>query len=114
MFLFYYYHVVKLFENINIKTYSPDLYYFTKKVIDMYGCHLHKDIDDVYAEPGIPPDLRIITHYESLDIAQSKKVHYLCFSLPQILPSKEMDIALQQFLKAHPDLPGGKAIITQP
>jgi len=113
-FLRLYYQVLKPFGKIHLKTDSPDLYYFTKKVIDMYGCHLHKDIDDVYAEPGIPPDLRIITHYESLDIAQSKKVHYLCFSLPQILPSREMDIALQQVLKAHPDLPGGKAIITQP
>jgi tRNA (guanine-N7-)-methyltransferase len=113
-FLRLYYQVLKPFGKIHLKTDSPDLYYFTKKVVDMYGCHLHKDIDDVYAEPGIPPDLRIVTHYESLDIAQSKKVHYLCFSLPQILPSKEMDIALQQLLKAHPDLPGGKAIITQP
>jgi tRNA (guanine-N7-)-methyltransferase len=98
-FLRLYYQVLKPYGKIHLKTDSPDLYQFTKKVIDMYGCRLHKDIDDVYAEPGIPPDLRIITHYESLDIAQSKKVHYLCFSLPEIFPSKEMDIALQQFLK---------------
>lgn len=98
-FLRLYYQVLKPNGKIHLKTDSPDLYQFTKKVIDMYGCDLHKDIDDVYAEPGIAPELRIVTHYESLDIAQSKRVHYLCFSLPEVLPSKEMDLVLQQFLK---------------
>jgi tRNA (guanine-N7-)-methyltransferase len=98
-FLRLYYQVLKPNGKIHLKTDSPDLYRFTKKVIDMYVCTLCKDIDDVYGEPGIPPELRIKTHYEGLDIAGSKRVHYLCFSLPEVLPSKEMDIALQQFLK---------------
>lgn len=98
-FLRLYYQILKPNGKIHLKTDSPDLYHFTKKVIDMYGCHLRQDLDDVYGEPGVAPELRIVTHYESLDIAQSKKVHYLCFSLPEALPSKEMDIALQQFLK---------------
>jgi tRNA (guanine-N7-)-methyltransferase len=109
-FLRLYYQLLKPNGKIHLKTDSPDLYHFTKKVIDLYDCHLHKDIDDVYAEPGISPDLRIKTHYEALDIAGSNRIHYLCFSLPEVLPSKEMDLALQQFLKAHPDFPGGKAI----
>lgn len=98
-FLRLYYQVLKPHGKIHLKTDSPDLYHFTKKVISMYGCRLHQDIGDVYAEPGISPELRIVTHYESLDIAQSRKVHYLCFSLPEILPSKEMDAVLQQLLK---------------
>jgi tRNA (guanine-N7-)-methyltransferase len=98
-FLRLYYEVLQPGGKIHLKTDSPDLYEFTKRVIDMYGCKLHKDLDDVYAEPGIPPELRIKTHYESLDIAGSKKVHYLCFSLPERLPSKEMDLALQLILK---------------
>jgi tRNA (guanine-N7-)-methyltransferase len=98
-FLRLYYQVLKPTGRIHLKTDSPDLYRFTKKVIAMYGCTLHKDLADVYAEPGIPKELHIKTHYESLDIAGSKKVHYLCFSLPERLPSKEMDAALQQFLK---------------
>jgi tRNA (guanine-N7-)-methyltransferase len=107
-FLRLYYQILKPNGKIHLKTDSPDLYRFTKKVIDMYGCHLHKDIEDVYAEPGIPPDLRIKTHYEALDIAGSSRIHYLCFSLPRVLPSKEMDLALQQFLKeTHPDLASG-------
>jgi tRNA (guanine-N7-)-methyltransferase len=98
-FLRLYYEVLKPGGKIHLKTDSPDLYRFTKKVIDMYGCTLHRDFDDVYAEPGIPKELQIRTYYESLDIAGSKKVHYLCFSLPERLPSKEMDLALQQFLR---------------
>jgi tRNA (guanine-N7-)-methyltransferase len=54
--------------------------------------------------PGIGPELHIKTHYESLDIAQSKRVHYLCFSLPATLPSKELDAALQQLLKDEGEL----------
>src|SRR4029079_5198604 len=38
---------------IHLKTDSPDLYEFTKQVIGMYGCLVHKDYDDVYAEPII-------------------------------------------------------------
>ena len=98
-FLRLYYQVLRPGGKIHLKTDSPDLYEFTKKVADMYGCTVHKDFDDVYAEPGIPRELHIKTHYEMLDIAQSKKVHYLCFSLPDILPSKEMDATLQQLLK---------------
>ena len=98
-FLRLYYEVLQPGGKIHLKTDSPDLYTFTKRVIGMYGCNLHKDLDDVYAAPGIPPELRIKTHYESLDIAGSKKVHYLCFSLPERLPSKEMDLALQSILK---------------
>ena len=98
-FLRLYYQILKPNGKIHLKTDSPDLYRFTKKVIDMYGCILHHDLDDVYAEPGIPKELYIKTHYEALDIAGSKKVHYLSFSLPERLPSKEMDAVLQQFLK---------------
>lgn len=98
-FLRLYDQVLKPGGKIHLKTDSPSLYNFTKKVIGMYGCHLLQDLDDVYAEPGIAPELHIKTHYEALDIAQSNRIHYLCFTLPDHLPSKEMDAALQQFLK---------------
>lgn len=98
-FLRLYYQVLKPFGKIHLKTDSPDLYNFTKKIIGMYGCMLHKDFADAYAEPGVPAELHIKTHYEWLDIAGSNQVHYLCFSLPSLLPSREMDIALQKILK---------------
>ena len=46
--------------------------------------------------------LQIKTHYESLDIAGSKRIHYLCFSLPKELPGKEKDEILKQLLKDEP------------
>ena len=98
-FLRLYYQLLVPGGKIHLKTDSPDLYQFTKRVIGMYGCPLHHDFEDLYAEPGIPPELHIKTHYEGLDIAGSRKVYYLCFSLPETLPSKEMDMALQQLLK---------------
>jgi tRNA (guanine-N7-)-methyltransferase len=98
-FLRLYKEVLRPGGKIHLKTDSPDLYAFTKKVIGMYGCILHQDLGDVYAEPGIPVELQIKTHYELLDIANSKRVHYLCFSLPEHLPSREMDATLQEFLK---------------
>lgn len=84
---------------IHLKTDSPSLYHFTKKVLDMYGCQLISDIDDVYALKTPSPELQLKTYYESLDIAQSGRVHYLCFTLPQQLPPKEQDAVLHQILK---------------
>jgi tRNA (guanine-N7-)-methyltransferase len=98
-FLRLYQQFLKPGGKIHLKTDSPNLYAFTKRVIEMYGCTLHHDLDNVYAESVITADLQIKTHYESLDIAQSNRIHYLCFSLPEQLPSKDLDAALQQSLK---------------
>ena len=83
---------------IHLKTDSPDLYHFTKKVIEKYGCTLHVDHKDLYSQPNIREDLKIKTHYESLDIAASERIHYLCFSLPEQLPGKDKDEELKQLL----------------
>ena len=66
---------------IHLKTDSPLLFDFTMLVIGMYGLTLHESIDDVYTTVQISKELEIKTHYEKLDIARSKRVHYLCFSL---------------------------------
>ncbi|MGQ0739521.1 MAG: tRNA (guanosine(46)-N7)-methyltransferase TrmB [Bacteroidota bacterium] len=86
---------------VHLKTDSPVLYEFTKTVIDMYGCHLHRDIKDIYNEEKTPDELKIKTHYESLDIAGSNRVHYCCFSLPHNLGDKEKDAALKEKLNEH-------------
>lgn len=86
---------------IHLKTDSPELYHFTKEVITMYGCVMHTDHDNVYNLGNIPGELTIKTHYESLDIAGSNRIHYLCFSLPAQFPGKEKDEELKQALKAH-------------
>ena len=71
---------------MHLKTDSPQLYLFTKKVIELYRLNLVEDSDNVYAQPDVIETLKIKTHYESLDIAQSKKIHYLKFTLPSTLP----------------------------
>ena len=84
---------------IHLKTDSPDLYNFTRTVIEMYGCSIHSDHKDLYLQEIISPELKIKTHYESLDIAQSNRIHYLSFSLPKHLPGKEKDEQLKELLK---------------
>jgi tRNA (guanine-N7-)-methyltransferase len=90
-FIRLYQQILKPGGSIHLKTDSPILYQFTKWVIDMYGLTLLEDSADIHSAP-MKAELAIRTHYESLDIAQSKKVHYLCFALPEAaLPGKEAE-----------------------
>ena len=96
-FLRLYQQLLKPAGVIHLKTDSPDLYLFTKKVIELYGVTLIEDCDDIYKQPIIKEELKIKTHYESLDIAQSNKIHYLKFTLPEVI--KNIDEQLQEQLK---------------
>ncbi len=81
-YLHYYQQFLKPGGLIHLKTDSPVLYQFTLKVIELYQLNLHQSIDDLYKFTDRPEELKIKTHYEGLDIAQSNRIHYLCFSLP--------------------------------
>jgi len=96
-FLRLYLQILKPGGLIHLKTDSPALYAFTKKVIDMYELTLEEDCDDVYGQAEIKDELKIKTHYEKLDIAQSKKIYYLRFTLPAEI--KMIDDQLQEMLK---------------
>lgn len=88
-FLRLYQQLLSANGKVHLKTDSPDLYLFTKSVIDFYGLEIIEDIDDVYAG-NVSDELMIKTHYEGLDIAQSSRIHYLQFKLPaQILPDND-------------------------
>ena len=93
-FLRLYQQVLKTGGYVNLKTDSPDLYLFTKKVATMLGIEMVIDFDDAYNEKEITEELKIKTHYESLDIAGSKKIHYLKFQLPAVIP--DIDKQLQK------------------
>jgi len=82
---------------VNLKTDSPDLYNFTRQVINLYGLPLLEDLDDLYSEPEIREDLKIQTHYEKMDIAESERIHYLKFALSEDFPV-ELDEKLKQLL----------------
>jgi tRNA (guanine-N7-)-methyltransferase len=96
-FLRLYQQILKPTGCLHLKTDSPDLYRFTKKVIELYGLTIVEDCNDVYKQAVIKDELKIKTHYESLDIAQSNKIHYLKFTLPPVI--KNIDDQLQEQLK---------------
>lgn len=81
---------------LHLKTDSPKLFTFTKQVIELYKLGLVESNDDVYAG-NASAELKIKTHYESLDIAGSNKIYYLKFRLPQAIP--DLDKQLQEELR---------------
>jgi tRNA (guanine-N7-)-methyltransferase len=96
-FLRLYRQILKKDGNIHLKTDSPALYEFTRNLREMYHLTMLADTDNIAVTHEGDPALNIKTHYESLDIAQSKKIHYLRFSLPETVP--DLDAALQEILK---------------
>lgn len=101
-FLRLYQEILKPGGFIHLKTDSPDLFLFTKKVIELYDVTLVEESDNVYGAVDVKEELTIKTHYESLDIAQSKKIHYLKFTLPEVI--KDIDEQLQEKLRDEEQL----------
>ena len=91
-FLKLYHQFLKPGGKIHLKTDSPDLYQFTKTVIDLFGLSLLTDCENVHGQEVVSDELKIITHYESLDIAKSEAIFYLCFTLPAVIPDKEKEL----------------------
>ena len=96
-FLRLYQQILKDNGPIHLKTDSPDLYQFTCAVVNLFGFTVLSNLDNVYAEQTISEVLSIKTHYESLDIAQSNRVHYISFLLDKPIPA-EKDAVLKQLL----------------
>ena len=88
---------------IHLKTDSPDLYEFTKTVIELFNCELLQDIDDVYAEENVSDELKIKTYYEGLDIAKSQRIHYLRFRLNDDLPLEKDEILKKLICESYVD-----------
>ena len=82
---------------VHLKTDSPDLYNFTKTVIELYNLEVLVDYDNLYQNQNLPEELYIKTHYESLDIAQSNRIHYLQFKINKDLPL-ELDAKLKAII----------------
>lgn len=95
-FLRLYQQLLKRDGIIHLKTDSPKLYAFTKRVIELYSLIKLDDCDDVYNKSD-KEELKIKTHYEGLDIAQSNKIFYLQFKLPATIV--DIDEQLQEELK---------------
>ena len=87
-----YNHFLKKGGKIHLKTDSPDLYNFTKMVISLSGLTLISDVNNIHKLESISPELKIKTHYESLDIANSNCIFYLCFSLPEKITDADEEL----------------------
>lgn len=88
---------------IHLKTDSPDLYRFTKAVINLFDLDLLFNSDNLYAEADIKPEWLIKTHYEGLDIANSNRIHLLSFLLNKKLPLEKDSILKNLFSEQESD-----------
>jgi len=89
---------------VHLKTDSPNLYLFTKTVIELYGLTLLTSTDDVYGSAFMQSDqwderCAIKTYYEGLNIASSNRIHYIQFKIDKILP-KDKDENLKEMIAA--------------
>ena len=106
-FIRFYQQILQPGGRLHLKTDSPVLYDFTKWVADMYNLGIVEDSADIQAgyAGSLKEELTIRTHYESLDIAQSKKVHYLCLTLPEgPLPDRDAEL-LERIKNEEPTPP---------
>lgn len=100
-FLRLYQQIITPEGTINLKTDSPDLYHFTKAIIDLYELEVLVDDDNIYAKGPVSDELAIKTHYEGLDIAGSHRIHYLKFKLNKALPVEKEAILKEMFMNEH-------------
>jgi len=87
---------------VHLKTDSPNLYQFTKTVIELFGLTLITSTDDVYSAAFMQSDkwdnrCSIKTYYEGLNIASSNRIHYIQFKLDKDLPI-ELDEKLKDII----------------
>ena len=85
---------------VHLKTDSPNLYLFTKTVIELYGLTLITATDNLYDTAFMQSDkwdarCAIKTYYEGLNIASSNRIHYIQFKLDKELPL-ELDEKLKE------------------
>lgn len=77
---------------IHLKTDSPELFAFTKEMIEYHQCRIVELIEDVHAggQPKFP--LSILTYYESQHLLDKRTIRYVSFRLPEqpiIVPPKK-------------------------
>jgi tRNA (guanine-N7-)-methyltransferase len=87
---------------VHLKTDSPNLYLFTKTVIELFGLAVIKATDDLYSTEFMQSEqwderCNIKTYYEGLNIASSNRIHYIQFKLDKELPL-ELDEKLKDII----------------
>lgn len=74
---------------VNLKTDSPFLYEYTRRLAVMNGFEIITDTADLYGSGMADPVSSIKTYYESQWLSRGKKIKLLSFRLPQDAPIAE-------------------------
>ena len=82
---------------IHLKTDSPNLYLFTKTVIELFELTVISATDNLYETAFVQSNqwnekLSIKTYYEGLNIASSNRIHYIQFKIDKDLPIAKDEI----------------------
>lgn len=110
-FLEMYSKILKPAGVIHLKTDSPFLFEYTKRVAELNNCQVHQITDDLYGSGNADPETSIKTFYESQWLSRGKKIKLISFSLgsgPGLEEPDSTDIPkddYRAYTRHNPDLP---------
>lgn len=81
-FLTLYRQILKADGIINLKTDSPFLYEYTRRLVELNGFEILMDTDDLYGSGNADPVSSIKTYYEQQWLSRGKKIKLISFRLP--------------------------------
>lgn len=85
---------------INLKTDSPFLYEYTRRLVELNGFEVIRNSSDLYGSGDADPVTSIKTYYEQQWLARGKKIKLISFILPaegDILEPREDDIEYDDY-----------------
>lgn len=94
-FLEYYRSILRPNGIINLKTDSPFLYEYTRRLVELNGFEVLMNTDDLYGKGLADPVSSIKTFYEQQWLSRGKKIKLISFRLPQgvdLVEPREDDI----------------------
>lgn len=99
---------------INLKTDSPFLYEYTKRLVELNGLPIVARYDDLYSSGEVTPLTAIQTYYEKQWLARGKKIKFISFRLPadkELVEPREDDIERDDYRAIpRPNLPNQSKI----
>lgn len=88
---------------VNLKTDSPFLYEYTRRLVELNGLEVLRQTDDLYGSGQADPESAIKTYYEQQWLARGKKIKLLSFRLGagELKEPQEDDIPKDDY-RAYP------------
>lgn len=98
---------------VNLKTDSPFLYEYTRRLVSLNKFDVLADTDDLYGSGTANPETSIKTYYEQQWLSRGKKIKFISFRLPaegELLEPREDDIEKDDYrAMPRPSFPGSCA-----